>query len=264
MEGSMKHIIDVQNSYYSHSLEKLEQRLARIDAATQQHFIFNYKSNDDKRIQKLTRSCCQLSPPFDFEDVLRMQLMGISPYQYIELCTQWIETWMPNERSVYLIRSSFPTQQVSKEFMDCIELKLTSLNYSMKYRETSVPIRTAKLDFDLDFLDPFCYSTCHRDKSKPTELIFESEDNNKYTVAVCFYSTAPLVRVQKVMREPITLFPSDVITVCHIYFRTVSKKGNSSFVSILSDDSDEFEDALRSRKKCYIYIDYFMPEGVAM
>ena len=222
----------------------------------------NYDDNLTKlhEIKALTYVPYQLSQ--SIEDLLRTKFIGISPYQYIELCTQWIESRKPEKYLFDVIWSSFPTDKVSKEFIGCIRSKLTSLNYTIYYPEISVPISisTVKVKFDFDLEDPFCYSC--EETSDPIELTFKNEENYEYTVTVCFFSSAPLVRVQRVTMKPRIV--SSFIKVCHIYFQTVSNSGNSSFVSILSNDEDEFEDALTSRRRCYIYFDYYMPARVTM
>ena len=209
-----------------------------------------------RKIEMLTLPSYQLSQ--SIEDLLRTKFIGISPYQYIELCTQWIESRKPKKDLFDVILSSFPIDKVSKEFMNCIDLKLTSLTYTINYPKMFVPISTAELNFDVNLVDPFRNSD--KNKSGLIDFTFKSKNNYEYTVTVRFFSSAPLVRVQNVILKP--RISSYFIRVCHIYFKTVSSRGNSSFVSIMSNNDDEFKDALISRKRCYIYFDYYMPARV--
>ena len=283
MDG-MKQIVDLQNSYYTHALQNsnnmysdifLRSRVWQsysftdisdlsqndaISVASSSIALEDSNNNYDIKLTKLHEIKTLTYLPY--QDLLRTKFTGISPYHYIELCAQWIESRKPEIDLFDVIWSSFATDKVSKEFMGCIRSKLTSLNYTIYYPEISVPssISTAKLKFDVDLEDPFCYSG--EETSDPIELTFKNEENYEYTVTVCFFSSAPLVRVQRVKMKPRIV--SSFIKVCHIYFRMVSSRGNSRFVSIMSNDEDEFEDALTSRKRCYICLDYYMPARVAM
>ena len=251
-------------------VDKLEQKLTGASNVTVKCVVSSSgvvrDSNNSKetnlselrKIEMLTLPSYQLSQ--SIEDLLRTKFIGISPYQYIELCTQWIEFWKPKKDLFDVILSSFPIDKVSKEFMNCIDLKLTSLTYTINYPKMFAPISTAELNFDVNLVDPFRNS--NKNKSGLFDFTFKSKNNYEYTVTVRFFSSAPLVRVQNVISKP--RISSYFIRVCHIYFKTASSRGNSSFVSIMSNDEDEFEDALTSRKRCCIYFDYYMPSRMAM
>ena len=204
-----------------------------------------------RKLEMLTLPSYQLSQ--SIEDLLRTKFIGISPYQYIELCTQWIESRKPKKDLFDVILSSFPIDKVSKEFMSCIDLKLTSLTYTINFPKIAAPTRsTAEISLDIDLEDLLLYD----DKSKPFDFSFKYDYDKEFTVTIFFYSSAPIVRIQKVIMNPRDEF--SFIRVCHVYFKIVSNKGNSSFVSILSNEKDEFIDILLSRKKRFILFDYYM------
>ena len=136
--------------------------------------------------------------------------------------------------------------------MSCIDLKLTSLTYTINFPKITAPTRsTAEISLDIDLEDLLL----HDDKSKPFDFSFKYDDK-EFTVTIFFYSSAPIARIQKVIMNQRDEF--SFIRVCHVYFKIVSNKGNSSFVSILSNEKYEFIDILLSRKKRFILFDYYM------